>query len=205
MSYWLYSILKSTLHTTLHTTLQTRLCQWSINKIRQNVYPWLYNSWEADLILEEPSRVWLGGLDSACDRKSLKLFKIERIITAVYDIDPIFPDDPELLYLKVPVIDEPNADIAKHFNRAIDFIDESIKMNKSVLIHCVYGVSRSATLICAYLIKKKGLTVGEAIKFVKLRRPKAEPNRGFLLELERLYLSNLDKEDYDYGGRKFVQ
>jgi len=164
---------------------QSRVYQWSINKLRENIYPWVYNKWEADRILDNEN-VWLGSLESACDREALRNHGITRVISAVYNINPIFPDDPDLLYLKVPVIDEPNANIAKHFDRAIEFIDESIKLNKGILIHCVYGVSRSSTLVCAYLIKKYGMTVNTAVRHVQARRPKANPNKGFLLQLQTL-------------------
>lgn len=164
---------------------QTRLFQWTINKCRENVYPWIYNEWEGNQILDD-SNLWLGSLESACDREAMKARGITHVVSAVYDINPIFPDDPELMYLKVPVIDKPTADIAKHFDRAIDFIDDALNKNGGVLVHCVFGISRSSTLICAYLIKKKGMTVSQAIEQVKTRRPKANPNTGFLTQLQAL-------------------
>lgn len=166
------------------TVSQTRLFQKSINKLRENVYPFYYNhnSWEADLILEEHN-VWLGGLPSACDRSAMRVRGITRVITAVYDINPIFPDDPDLIYLKIPVLDTPSEEIAAHFEKAIDFISESVRNGHGVLVHCVYGVSRSSTLMCAYLMKKHNMTQRQAILHVKERRPQVNPNTGFLLQL----------------------
>ncbi len=40
------------------------------------------------------------------------------------------------------------------------------------------GVSRSATLVCAYLMKAKRLSHAEALHMVKRARPKIEPNKG---------------------------
>lgn len=179
------------------STSQTRVFQWFVNKARSNVYPWIYNKWEANRILDEEN-IWLGNLESACDREAMKLHGIGRIVTAVYDINPIFPDDPGLMYLKVPVIDKPDADIAKHFNRAIEFMDDAVKNGKGVLVHCVFGVSRSSTLICAYLIAKKGLTVQQAIAAVKDKRPQADPNKGFLLQLQVLWEQLRKKEEEKY-------
>lgn len=173
---------------------QTRAAQWIINKVRENVYPWVYNKWEANLILDE-SNIWLGSLESACDRHALRVHGINNVVSAVYDLNPIFPDDPELLYLKVPVIDKPTADIAKHFDRAIEFIHTAVEKRQGVLIHCVYGISRSSTLVCAYLIKKHGMTVKSAINYVKQRRPQAEPNSGFLVQLATIRLA---ENNYDY-------
>ncbi len=183
-----YSLVKS--------TCQTRVCQWMINKVRENVYPWVFNKWEADKMMDDEN-IWLGSLESACDREALRKHGIQRVVSAVYNINPIFPDDPDLMYLKVPVIDTPTADIAKHFNKALEFIDESIKAKKGVLIHCVYGISRSSTLVCAYLIKKYGMSVKQAIDHVKARRPCANPNSGFLIQLQAL--SNNDRHQYPYN------
>lgn len=164
--------------------LQSRAVQWPLNKVRETVYPFYYNhnAWEASLILSDQN-VWLGSLASACDRSALKARNITRIISAVYDINPIFPDDPELIYLKIPVLDKPSEQIATHFEKAIDFIDESIQHGHGVLVHCVYGISRSSTLMCAYLMRKHNMSVKIAIEYIKASRPQVNPNAGFLLQL----------------------
>lgn len=53
------------------------------------------------------------------------------------------------------------------------------------MVHCVMGRSRSATLVLAYLMVEKGLTVVEAIVHVRQRRC-ILPNRGFLKQLRTL-------------------
>ena len=54
-----------------------------------------------------------------------------------------------------------------------------------VLVHCTVGVSRSATLVLAYLMIRQNLTLVEAIKTVKDHRG-VIPNRGFLRQLNGL-------------------
>lgn len=60
-----------------------------------------------------------------------------------------------------------------------------------VLIYCVAGVSRSATLCIVYLMKYRHLTLLEAYNYVKSRRPRIKPNCGFFKQLiqyeEELY------------------
>lgn len=51
-----------------------------------------------------------------------------------------------------------------------------------ILVHCAVGVSRSATLVLAYLMLYHHLTLVEAIKKVKDHRG-IIPNRGFLRQL----------------------
>jgi len=45
-----------------------------------------------------------------------------------------------------------------------------------VLVHCVAGVSRSASVVIAWLVKHEGLTLLEAASAVKAARPVAHPN-----------------------------
>jgi protein-tyrosine phosphatase len=52
-----------------------------------------------------------------------------------------------------------------------------------VLVHCIAGYSRSASLVVAYLIGHAALTFDEALALVKERRPVAEPNLGFANQL----------------------
>uniref|UniRef100_A0A672K234 Dual specificity protein phosphatase 26 n=1 Tax=Sinocyclocheilus grahami TaxID=75366 RepID=A0A672K234_SINGR len=55
----------------------------------------------------------------------------------------------------------------------------------TVLVHCAVGLSRSATLVLAYLMIRQNMTLVEAIKTVKDHRG-VTPNRGFLRQLSGL-------------------
>lgn len=46
------------------------------------------------------------------------------------------------------------------------------------------GISRSATVVCAYLIAKQGMTSTAAVDFVREKRPIICPNLGFQLQLD---------------------
>lgn len=49
-------------------------------------------------------------------------------------------------------------------------INEAIKNQKKIYVHCKNGHGRSPTLIAAYLIRYKGYTVEEVLKFIKDKR-----------------------------------
>ena len=52
------------------------------------------------------------------------------------------------------------------------------------------GISRSATVVCAYLIAEKGMTGPAAIDFVRGRRPTIRPGLRFRRELDE-YAANV--------------
>lgn len=68
------------------------------------------------------------------------------------------------------------------------FTEEAYQSGQGVLVHCQAGVSRSATIVIAYLMKHTLMTMTDAYKYVRSRRPVVSPNLNFmgqLLEFER--------------------
>ncbi len=51
-----------------------------------------------------------------------------------------------------------------------------------VLIHCHMGMSRSASMVIYYLMKETDLSFGDALKFLKKRRPIVNPNASYRLQ-----------------------
>ena len=62
-------------------------------------------------------------------------------------------------------------------------LDEARERGSGVLVHCHAGVSRSATVTVAYIMKRQGMCLGEAYKFVKELRPVISPNLNFMGQL----------------------
>jgi hypothetical protein len=104
-------------------------------------------------------------------------------------------DKGPLLYLDIPVVDSRETDLGQYFEESNRFIDSARAAHGQVLVHCRAGRSRSATLVCAYLIAKGGLQTEEALQLVRSARPIAQPNPSFLEQLQALengYVQTLD-------------
>jgi protein-tyrosine phosphatase len=54
-----------------------------------------------------------------------------------------------------------------------------------VLVHCMVGMSRSATSVLAYLMISRKMSAAEAIRTVRMHRD-IHPNEGFLQQLADL-------------------
>ena len=108
-----------------------------------------------------------------------------------------------MLGAQVNVIDAPGSDISAFFDDAVAFIHQARQREGSnVLVHCFRGVSRSATIVLAFLFRhevplmprKDGthdqttteLTKGEILDYLRERRPSVAPNTGFWRQLLRI-------------------
>jgi atypical dual specificity phosphatase len=128
-----------------------------------------------------PELLWLGPKAAASDIRELQALGITDIIIASATITPRFPGC--FNYKKIAVDDVPSADIATFFEDCIVFLEAASQSNRRVLVHCNQGVSRSATLVAAYIMKSQKKTAKEALDFIKTRRYVANPNSGFRLQL----------------------
>lgn len=53
-----------------------------------------------------------------------------------------------------------------------------------VLVHCKMGISRSASVVIAYVMKAKNWNLHKALTYVKNKRTCIKPNENFLKQLE---------------------
>ena len=75
-----------------------------------------------------------------------------------------------------------------HILPALAFIDKARaeQQQARVLVHCVEGVSRSASVVVALLMRDRKLSFDDALKVVQEKRPKAKPNPAFERQLRQL-------------------
>lgn len=85
------------------------------------------------------------------------------------------------------------------FPSVVKWISNAINdENGIVLVHCEQGVSRSATVIIAYLLTSNGnfSTVDAALNYVRSKRSVIKPNASFLQQLEE-YLISINTNNQD--------
>merc|ERR1719433_471587 len=90
----------------------------------------------------------------------------------------------EINHKKIKLADTSGCLIAEHFDACNKFIEESMEQGKGILVHCQMGVSRSASVVVAYLMNKRKWEYSTAIDFVRKKRSKVDPNVGFKIQLQ---------------------
>ncbi|KAL6491113.1 hypothetical protein MHYP_G00014580 [Metynnis hypsauchen] len=125
--------------------------------------------------------LYLGNFKDARDREQLARNNITHILSIHDTAAPILQ---EMTYLCILAADLPTQNLTQHFKESIMFMHESRLKGEGCLVHCLAGVSRSVTLVVAYIMTVTGLGWQEALAAVRVVRPCAGPNAGFQKQLE---------------------
>lgn len=125
--------------------------------------------------------VYLGDYMSALSIENLPPYEKER-----WAIVSVLRDCPKFHKVKQFIInidDHSNVNIIKYFEMTYGFIQSSLDEGKNVLIHCAMGISRSTTILCAFIMKKYKKNCHDALEIIKRSRPIVSPNMGFREQL----------------------
>ncbi|KAF8630932.1 hypothetical protein AX17_005289 [Amanita inopinata Kibby_2008] len=85
---------------------------------------------------------------------------------------------------RIDILDHSAVDLRPHLEAVCNHIDKVLKSGQSVLVHCQQGVSRSAAVVIAYLIRNLGMSYDNAYTYLKRRRACIKPNAGFVKALQ---------------------
>lgn len=139
--------------------------------------PCTYPSRSRTMVTALLNFLYLGSKQDAKDLALLKELKITHIlnVTPSRTKDPIagvpnfFLNNDNFTYKRCAIFDSTSEDITSILDGCIAFIEQG-RLYGKVLVHCVKGVSRSASIVMGYLMKIKGFTYKEAYELVKSHR-----------------------------------
>jgi protein-tyrosine phosphatase len=138
--------------------------------------------WDAALV--RPG-LYVGSLRSALDIDNLAAHNITSVLTVAGQLVVELPTSVEHMQISIP--DHPVADILEILPQAIPFLDKILldphRGERSILVHCASGISRSVSVCCAWLMFREGQTFSAALEQIRVVRPWAKPNAGFSSQL----------------------
>ena len=89
----------------------------------------------------------------------------------------------KFVFKRIGVNDACNQNLKQYFDEAFQFIDEALQNDSKVLVHCQAGVSRSPTIVIAYLMRRHRQRMNDAYARVREMRPIVAPNLIFMSQL----------------------
>lgn len=142
--------------------------------------------------------LYLGDLGSLqqCDK-----LEIDVVVTILEFKPKMHKICPPTQHIYFNAEDDDDFNISIYFDEFIKIMEEN--KDKKILVHCYAGVSRSASLVASWIIydlittiknshkseriKNKMIertTVEHTLKLMKKKRPRVDPNNGFIKQLE---------------------
>ena len=150
--------------------------------------------------------IYLGNYINANNLEEIRRLRINYILNCASDIKiNNLPTD--LKYCHLDMIDSPQLNIFQYFGKAFAFIESARKNNCNILIHCKLGISRSTSILIAYMIKHYGYSVKKSLDLIKSKRKQVNPNNGFINQLysfER-YIANSSKNYFYYKNHANIK
>ena len=152
---------------------------------------------ESTYIDKVTDKIYLGCYNGALDVAYLKAEKINNILSLIGNDSPGY-ERGDFTQKVIDIDDFPKENIIQYFKECIEFIESANK----TYVHCMCGISRSSTIVIAYLMWKTHATYNEAYFFVKNRRRYISPNEGFVQQL-KIFEKLLKENDYDLNKIDF--
>lgn len=125
--------------------------------------------------------LYLGNFRDAKDLEQLETNNITHILS-IHDSAKKLLENKE--YLCILASDNPSQDLIQFFPECIDFIHKARLNGGGVLVHCLAGVSRSVTVVAAYIMTVTSLGWRDALNAIRGARNCANPNFGFQKQLQ---------------------
>jgi len=136
--------------------------------------------------------LYLGNIDDVQSVKFIRENNIKLIINAAIEvIVPIHEDVNIIMNLQWHDSMEQSINFC-FLDYLTNVIHSFLKENKAVLVNCFAGISRSSTIVIAYMMKYYNMTFDEAFNYVQSKRWIVNPNPNFRMILKNYeqYLLN---------------
>ena len=131
-------------------------------------------------------KIYLGSAFNAATKSTLDTLNIKYIVNVTDKIENYFPDNYE--YETYIIDDNDQQHIIPYLEQSYKKIKEfQEKNNGNILVHCVMGASRSASVVCYYLMREYNFNPKEIYNAMKLKRECVNPSYTFYNDLKQEY------------------
>merc|ERR1711988_2030606 len=140
----------------------------------------------------------LGNGDTICNINYLKGIGVTHVLNTAerhVEVNPAKYPCYGIKYYGFHVDDLPESNISRYFPTTTSFIESAVSSGGLVVVNCVMGWSRSASVVAAYLVMKHKMKATKALELIRQNR-NIRPNAGFLQQLADLENTLLKREHW---------
>jgi len=130
----------------------------------------------------------IGNGETICNISYLKGIGVTHVLNTAEQhvvVNPGKYDCYGIDYYGFHVDDLPEANISRYFPSTTAYIEKALKSGGLIVVNCVMGWSRSASVVAAYLMMRENMTATRALEMIRQNRS-IRPNAGFLQQLADL-------------------
>jgi len=109
----------------------------------------------------------------------LRRLGITHVVNVAAQLDPAYPSRICYKWVKIYDNEREKKAFGKHLDDLTEFIHSVRTQNGRVFVHCQSGISRSPTVILAYLLRFHSMDYDSAYHFLKAKRVVTRPNPAF--------------------------
>ncbi len=115
--------------------------------------------------------LWIGSEGDSRNTSFFVRHDIRLVVNASKNI-PFRTPTADVRTYRVPVDDHPSENqlMLSHFPVVVLAIDEVLTYGQGVLVHCRAGMQRSAAVVAAYVMWKRGWTANRALEFINRKK-----------------------------------
>lgn len=128
--------------------------------------------------------LYIGDLASAKDFDALETKRITHVLSVCHCPELKYPDSMKINHKVIEADDATDEDLLDRFLECWRFISNAINEGGRIHVHCEQGISRSATVVAAFLMKEERWHPDQALRHIKKFRPIIDPNEGFRQQLD---------------------
>jgi hypothetical protein len=118
---------------------------------RRQTLPWQVSCLLISLPIDVTAVCFFYSLLAARSSRTISDRSITHIVSVCEDVIPAHSPASNIQFLVINVPDVDHADLLIQFPRACQFIHRALTEGGVVLVHCSQGLSRSATVVAAYV------------------------------------------------------
>ncbi|CAD7705256.1 unnamed protein product [Ostreobium quekettii] len=144
--------------------------------------------------------LYIGSIE-ALDREVLRERRITHVLTVMNClVDKLHG---EITHKHIYVPDDFTGNLLIHLPTCVEFIGDALTIGGHVLVHCYAGISRSSTVVTAYVMATDSLSRSAALKKVRKRYPIACPNPSFVQQLRLFHAMGYRIDPYNSDYKMF--